>query len=363
MNHVVGQEAAAAVIHTLPRALSQCDLMDFDTWDEGISYLCWHMIDRYHRIQHVLDLLVARGHLPIRRRPVSLLEVGSGPAPATFAVADYYAALDLWCQQTQQPYTLGPDIDPRTLDRGAIWSQLIHHLSESTLQNAPQSSAHRVFGTDYADLRGYSPWQVHHSARESQARALQSDWDADDVWMDLAAARREVALLGGGPPSGFDLIVIANFLTNKEMAESFAREIEELATSLTPGGILIFLGGTGKAYPAIWDRVARGRRVATLKRVLDLEEEAHSESVAHQRVADAILGSIGYLRDLAPDEYARIADRLPPDVVAGDPAALAFPRYRIMAFKREGNRVISRREAERIRTRRRRAGDGEAQVQ
>ena len=57
MNHVVGQEAAAAVIHTLPRALSQCDLMDFDTWDEGISYLCWHMIDRYHRIQHVLDLL------------------------------------------------------------------------------------------------------------------------------------------------------------------------------------------------------------------------------------------------------------------------------------------------------------------
>jgi hypothetical protein len=330
--------------------------MDFDTWEQGISYLCWHMVDRYHRIQHVLDLLMDGGHLPIRRTRVALLEVGSGPAPAMFAVADYYAALDLWCRQTAQPYAPGPNVEPRTLDRGPIWSQLIHHLSECSLRCAPDAAAHRVFGTDYADLSNYSPWQVHNAARESQARALQSECDTEGVWIDMPAARREVTLLGGAPPSKFDLIVIANFLTNEDMAQSFAGKIEELAKSLTPGGVLLFLGGIGRAYPAIWAGLQRGRHVAALKCVLDLEEEAHAEDLARLRVSRAVVETVHYLRDLAPEEYARTSDRLPADVVAGDPRALTFPRYRILAFKREGRRVFSRREAHRIRTRRGKVG-------
>lgn len=358
-SHVSSREAAAAVIRELPRALSQCDSMSFDTWDEGIAYLCWHMIDRYHRIQHVLDLLMERGHLPIRRRRVSLLEVGSGPAPATFAVADYYAALDQWCRRTEQPYAPGPDVEPRTLDRGRIWSRLIHHLSESSLQHVSAVAPRRVFGTDYEDLSSYSPWQVHNSEREARARALQGEWDADDVWIDLPAARREAELLGGGPPSKFDLIVIANLLTNEKMAHSFGGKIEELARSLTPGGVLVLLGGTGGTYPAIWAGIGRGY-VAALKRVLDLEEEAHIEDSARLRVARAIIETAHYLRDLAPDDYTRIANHLPPDVIAGAPGAFTFPRYRILAFKREGRGVISQREADRIRTRRGRVGGPKA---
>lgn len=188
--HVRTERDAAAVIKQLRPALRHCDTLPFDIWEEGVAYLVWHLVDRYHRIQHVLDLLMAEGHLPIRHERVTMLEVGSGPAPATFAVADYYAALDTWCHENDQPYAPGA-VFPATLDQGPIWGQLIHHLSEGTLQPGVDNRPYRIFRTDYADLRTYSPWTVHKAWREARAREIHSEYDADGLWVSRAAARRE----------------------------------------------------------------------------------------------------------------------------------------------------------------------------
>jgi hypothetical protein len=52
-------------------------------------------------------------------------------------------------------------------------------------------------------------------------------------------------------PSAYDLIVICNFLTNTSFTTEFKAEIRELSRSLTPGGILLVLVGTGGLYPQV----------------------------------------------------------------------------------------------------------------
>lgn len=346
------REAAGVIMQLLP-SLTHCDSLSFDLWEEGIAYLIWHFVDRYHRIQHVLDLLMAEGHLPIRHEQVTMLEVGSGPAPATFAVADYYASFDTWCRENAQPYAPGA-VFPATLDQGPIWGRLIHHLSEGTLRPGVDQRPHRIFGTDYVDLRTYSPWTVHNAWQEALGREIQSEWDADGIWVSVAAARREAWTFRGGPPSKFDLIVIANFLTNEEMTENFADKIDELASSLTPGGILVFLGGIGEPYPRIWDRVDHCRHVARLKPVLDVRASAHSnEETARLRVATATVTALQRLRDLAPLDFADVSNLLPRDVVTEEAGQIVFPSYRIKAFKREGPKNFSTRELRRGRLRQR----------
>lgn len=117
------------VIGALGPTLASCDSLTFESPAECLAYVCWHLGDRYGRVQHALDQLAAAGHLPVRRRPVTLLE-GAGPAPASYAIADYYASFVHWCQETDQairPALVGL---PARLDRGPAWGHVVHRLSE-----------------------------------------------------------------------------------------------------------------------------------------------------------------------------------------------------------------------------------------
>ena len=47
-------------------------------------------------------------------------------------------------------------------------------------------------------------------------------------------------------PSAYDLISVPNFLTQAEAPQLFQAELRGLTRSLTPGGVLVFLCGTGR---------------------------------------------------------------------------------------------------------------------
>lgn len=48
---------------------------------------------------------------------------------------------------------------------------------------------------------------------------------------------------------------MCNFLTNTDIAEQFAAEIELLSASLSPGGLLVAIGAVGGRYPAVYARL------------------------------------------------------------------------------------------------------------
>ena len=346
------------VIGALGPTLASCDSLTFESPAECLAYVCWHLVDRYGRVQQALDQLAAAGHLPVRRRPVTLLEVGSGPAPAAYAITDYYASFAEWCQQSDQTVQPAPVGVPATLDRGPAWGHVVHRLSEIALmQGEGSDSAVRTFGTSYADLRGFSVRRLHQEgiAQSAEQEIREAEW-ADEYLGDREA--RELALESGAyPPSAYDLIVMCNFLTQPEMTSDLATELSELTGSLTPGGVLLVLGSASKRYEDVYaavDQLATRRPGHPLKRVLaELAPlSAQAGPVARDLVANGLVRDLSMLRKRATETFDAVRPELPRDVRALDPERLDFPKFRLRAYKKEGARAFTAREKQRMARRR-----------
>lgn len=328
------------VLKALPRTLTSCDQLDFEDPAEVIAYSVLHLTDRYSRIQQALDEVFSSGNLPIRKRELTVLEVGAGPAPAGYSIRDYYEDLRAWVAASAQPVAVAGLQRLSTIDRGPAWQQLVHWLSEFLTQRGLRPDEAPVpFEVTYADLTGFSVRRIHHESAAATARWIQDDAESWDEYVSPAEARREAYQSSGKVPSAYDLIVLCNFLTNSAMTEKFASEIAELARSLTPGGMLLVLGAAGGPYPAVYSQlegVIAGVR-PRVQKVVDVTLRAQSDPVARGLIAGQIRAATAALRDMAPDEFSAVATSL------GDAAPMdeqmRFPMFRIFGWKNEGRHL------------------------
>lgn len=358
------RRVAALVADSLRTTLSSCDALAFDDNASTLAYLLWHQVDRYHRVGEALDSLFERGVLPIAKadRSLKVLEVGSGPAPASYAVAHYYTALGMWSRMVDSNFEISMGVDLHTIDRGSAWGSLVHTLSEELPAHGGRPSRVRLFGTTYDELAGFSPMRTHVEAREHHKRVSLQD---DESWLyrsQLEYEELERAAAATAPASAYDMIVVSNFLTNAEMLENLRGDLEVLANSLVPGGVLMALSGTGPKYVDMWRDFGALSSVKRLDHVADEIVQTHSDSDTHRRVAAALLQGLRHLRSVVPSSMSEV--ELPRDVEralqvassASDGIAtseLSYPAFQLHAFKR-GNRAISKKDRDRIA--RRRAG-------
>jgi hypothetical protein len=194
------RRSAAAVIHQLEPTLSRCDELDFNSTAQALAYTIWHLTDRYGRVTAALDALFRQGHFPLRQTRMSILEVGAGPAPAIYAVIDYYSDLAKWCHATDQPYRPLQPTTVATLDRGAAWGHVLHILSEALI--TPGSTRGSLpFDTTYGDFRDFSVRREHLEGINRAARRLQAEADESDEALERRTAL-ELALQERAYPVG-----------------------------------------------------------------------------------------------------------------------------------------------------------------
>jgi hypothetical protein len=376
----VGEDEGVAerVIAQLGLTLSRCDELDFEEFDQTLAYALWHEVDRYHRVTQALDMLFERGVLPIAKptRQLRMLEVGSGPAPAAYATVDYFAALGAWTQQQATGFHTSGSVEVHTLDRGLAWGRLIHRLSEELLLVArsglgrPLVLRDRFFDVTYNDLRGFNPRELHNQTRDRRlARLLEPTWAEDDdsfadfdTWFAVSDRQlAEVLAARAAPPSAYDLIVVANFITNDEMLQMLKPDVEVLARSLVPGGVLLILSAPSEKYTLIWDQIRDLAERAWLEHDVDEVVGAHREPAIHAQVAGATINALRHLDRLAPNALG--AAQLPDAVRAEVDAALSvsaaapieeaaaqfgpYPLFQVHAFRR-GHRAISPKERRRF---------------
>jgi hypothetical protein len=132
---------------------------------------------------------------------------------------------------------------------------------------------------------------------------------------------------------------MCNFLTNTSFTARFQSEIAGLARSLTPGGVLLVLGGTGRQYPVIYEALDRAVASAHLARVVNEDLRAQCEPMARRIAAGQIVSCLRHLKERAPEAYSTVQDGLHKDVHALDPERLHFPHFHVRAYKREGRAV------------------------
>jgi ribosomal protein RSM22 (predicted rRNA methylase) len=340
---VVSPEQAERVVLELPRTLDRCNELAFSSEAETLAYTIWHLVDRYARILQVLDELVRRGHLPLRKTRLSVLEIGAGPSPALHAVRDFYLDFVEWASQLDGTLQLTPATHLLSLDRGAAWSHLVHNVSEELLLLGDNVGPH-IFSINYADFGSFSVQTEHREAIARLARWIIADADTWDEYIEPLQALDQAIASHDYPPGAIDLIILCNFLTETKMTQTFANELTGLAESLTPGGILLILGSQAADYDTIFDdlnalitRSGRVRPLFNLERVA-----AHPDPKVYEVVSDQIVACLLHCKSTDPDAFSAIRKSLPRDVRDPGEVPIKFPEFRAAVFKCEGKRPRGR---------------------
>lgn len=113
---------------------------------------------------------------------------------------------------------------------------------------------------------------------------------------DVASAAANAA-----PPSAYDIIIVANFVTNDDMFQALRADLHSLARSLVPGGVLLTLSACGSKYQRLWDQFAELANEARLDHEVDQVLQAHDDPAVHTQVAGATISALRHLNSLAPD--------------------------------------------------------------
>lgn len=328
----VGRAAAAA----LPDTLGRCDELAFESMSETLAYATWHLVDRYARVLQVLDNLATGGHLPLRRTRFAALEVGAGPMPALHAIRDFYADFAAWAHTTDGQPPLVPATHLYPLDRGPAWDRLAHRFGEELIDLGDKMGPH-VLSMAYRDFKGFSIKQEHRRAVERLAQAYHVESDRWDEYLPLREARNLASASHAYSPGAMDLIVISNFLTQREMTQAFADELTLLSRALSPGGVLVLIGSAAPRYDAIFDDFAEivGRSLGVQKVPFPDSFDAHRDRRLHALVSQQLRECTTILRRAAPEVFESVVHRLPPTVLSADYGEIIFPRFRAAAFRNE----------------------------
>lgn len=338
--------SADDIVARYPDILACCDRLAFDSDAETVAYLIWHLSDRYGRVLQVLDRLLVAGHLPLRRSRLSVMEVGAGPAPALFAVRDFYDDLRAFIATSELGVDAGPARILHAIDRGPAWSWLLHRFSEELYaRQSPEADGSVLpFQITYHDLEGFSIRREHDAAIERSAEAIRAEFERSDDDTSMHTARQFAIEDGSYPPSAYDLIVMCNFLTDTEITEKFAAEIELLATSLSPGGLLIVIGAMGGRYPAVYTRLDTFLMQTRLRPLDGFTHpiQAHTDERQRNLISAQIRGDVAFSSALVPASFTKAQNRLPEDVTnLGQP--IRFPQFQVRAWKNEWQRKTTRR--------------------
>lgn len=338
--HLVNQTLADATVRQFPDVLRSCDSLDFDSTAQTIAYTVWHLADRYGRITQALDRIFELGHLPIKLRGATVLEVGAGPAPALYAIRDYYDDLLAWIAVAELGVEAAPASVLASIDRGVSWSSLLHLLSENLWSlYRPRAETPLPFGISYENLAGFSSRDLHVAAIEQNASVIEREFERSGEGISMHTARQFALEDGAYPPSAFDIIVMCNFLTNTKLTQQFQAEIYELTQSLTPGGLFVVLGGQGGKYPAIYEELYDIIEASRLRRLVGFDEplQAHANDWQRQLISAQIRSDVALASAMAQQTFIRIAAELPTDIVMLD-QIVSFPRFRVHAWKNEWRR-------------------------
>lgn len=203
--------------------LNKCDDIDFEEFEVAVAYSILHFLPRYRRFQIIYDELFRSKLLPFDNRGIRVLDIGTGPAPALFALSDiYYFVFDI----------LKVDLSIGTycsdyVERSNGFRSWLHHFTE-------HANNGKVVG-----------WVIpyHHG----------NFGDFGHITYNMRGMLRT--------KHRFNIVICSNFLTKISQINEFASELLGTMKYLRKNGIMIVTGGIGgdgdKCYPKIYSKLTQ----------------------------------------------------------------------------------------------------------
>jgi hypothetical protein len=123
-------ERAALVAERFHDVLSNCDTVNYD--DDGVveAYAILHFLDRFLRFQQIFLKMLERGLLPMKTLPIDALDIGTGPAPALFALSDIYSSLYHFATEVSEEWIGSPVLRSDYVESSRRFREWLHAFTE-----------------------------------------------------------------------------------------------------------------------------------------------------------------------------------------------------------------------------------------
>lgn len=259
------REACEIFTSNLPVVLSNCDEDIYDDPFVADAYAYVHLLDRYRRFWDVLTALTVAGVLPMKDDGIDVLDVGTGPAPALYAVTDFYRALREYATQAECTFLNTPSPRLHCIESSKGMVHLMHVLSEIAKRQGP-------FSADFTQFDGLN---LETERLEERAKRIRQAIQEDDAF-DLEAQRIAYGNFWRDTYR-YNLCIFSNFLTQTDQVHQLETELRSVFNSLRAGGTVIIVGGTSIRYQNIYSLIenlssqTRARKVANVPSFIETD--------------------------------------------------------------------------------------------
>lgn len=240
-------EALLEFWNRIPDVRSCCsDVKTFERPLAAEAYAYVHFLERYRRTWRTLEYLCSVAALPLGINGVRVLDIGSGPAAALYAITDFYDALTDFAVEHGIPELKLPRPELACVEQSPAMVHFFHGFSEYSQRRGPFNPIE----TDFTDLR--LPAKRAWYRRQNEVEGY---WDGEteqyeEIYCPGSAYADAERLFR------FRLVVLSNFLTLESDVERFESELRSLFEDLRPGGVVIVLGATGDSYQKIYEQLS-----------------------------------------------------------------------------------------------------------
>lgn len=216
LNQIIDEMSAKQVSTQFESVLKRCDDIDFEDYYTAIAYVILHFLPRYHLFQLAFSKLLDKHILPYNtKKRNDILDIGTGPAPALYALSDVYESL-IQFGVLKEDFQYIPDY----VEPSSGFRHFLHNFTELiNYKNA-----------------GKEKWVVpYHHGSFSKLDDIEFDLPIIDYW----GRRRYIK-------HRYNIIISANFFTRLSQVEKQEHKIRECARYLRNKGLLIVLGAQSK---------------------------------------------------------------------------------------------------------------------
>jgi hypothetical protein len=310
----------------IPDVRSCCsDVTTFEKPFAVEAYAYVHLLERYRRTWAALKYLSRVAALPLGSRGVRVLDIGTGPAPALYAIDDFYATFSEFARDADVPELQVPQPELSCVERSQPMVWFFHAFSEFASRRGPFGPAFSDFaGLDLAATRMW-----HQRQNEVEQWWDEETQQYEEIYDTVGAAADAERLFR------YRLVVLSNFLTLDSEVEQFEKELRMLFEDLKAGGVVMVLGATGDSYQRVYKRLTTlaldaglGGAAWHTDALGDIEpgdEMAHVIKAAQYRVYRHIEQLV------SPESLKR--DNAWPDYWDPKPSPKARPRFALRVFR------------------------------
>jgi ribosomal protein RSM22 (predicted rRNA methylase) len=213
-------ETAIQVAENFENVIARCDEITYEEPGAVLAYTAIHFLDRYHRSQMVFRKLIELDLLPTGggKKTVDILDVGTGPGFALYALSDIYHRLKQFGEEQRLPELQNLKWHIEYVEKSYEFRNWLHHFTEHIDWHRSTTPRLVPFHTGaFTEFKG-----IKFEQNQSYKK--------DDGYYSITKKYR------------FDLEIFSNFLTKKEQVENFTQELENSFRCLRNRGLLLTMG-------------------------------------------------------------------------------------------------------------------------